>query len=326
MDKEELISVIIPAYNVEKYIAKCIESLLAQTYKNMELIFVDDGSTDATGKICVQYAANDRRIQVIHQENQGVSSARNKALEIASGQYVGFCDADDWIEEDMYEYLYHLIKANQAEIATCGAWMEYTDRKYIIGCAKREGLEFNKEQAIAELHRRRNMCDWMCCKLFSAALLKDVWFDGKLQICEDYVFQCDAFERCNRVVCGSIAKYHYRQRKESASNCGYSDRFEKGFDADCKYINRYIQLYPKYQKSFMCRYMLEAMGLITAMIKGNNVNKKRLQEIQKMIRKHLLEYLFTTGPEIYLKGSAVMLSINIYLFELIYKKMKKLND
>ena len=76
----------------------------------------------------------------------------------------------------------------------------------------------------------------------------------------------------------------------------------------------------------MCRYMLEAMGLITAMIKGNNVNKKRLQEIQKMIRKHLLEYLFTTGPEIYLKGSAVMLSINIYLFELIYKKMKKLND
>ena len=88
MDKEELISVIIPAYNVEKYIAKCIESLLAQTYKNMELIFVDDGSTDATGKICDQYAANDRRIQVIHQENQGVSSARNKALEIASGQYL----------------------------------------------------------------------------------------------------------------------------------------------------------------------------------------------------------------------------------------------
>lgn len=326
MDKEDLISVIIPAYNVEKYIAKCIESLLAQTYKNMEFIFVDDGSTDATGKICDQYAANDRRIQVIHQENQGVSIARNKALEIASGQYVGFCDADDWIEEDMYEYLYHLIKADQAEIATCGAWMEYTDRKYIIGCAKREGLEFNKEQAIAELHRRRNMCDWMWSKLFSAALLKDVRFDRNLQICEDYVFQCEAFEKCNKVVCGANAKYHYIQRKESASNCGYSDRFEKGFDADCKYINRYIQLYPKYQKAFMCRYMLEAMGLITAMIKGNNVNEERLQEIQRMLRQHLFGYLFTIGPEIYLKGSAVVLSIDIHLFEVIYKKMKRIDE
>ena len=326
MDKEDLISVIIPAYNVEKYIAKCIESLLAQTYKNMELIFVDDGSTDATGKICDQYAANDRRIQVIHQENQGVSSARNKALEIASGQYVGFCDADDWIEEDMYEYLYHLIKANQAEIATCGAWMEYTERTYTIGCAKRDGMVFHREQAIAELHRRRNMCDWMCCKLFSVALLKDVWFDGMLQICEDYVFQCDVFERCNRVVCGSIAKYHYRQRKDSACNSGYSEGYERGFDAVCRYTDQYIKLYPKYRKSFVCWYMLEAMGVITAMIKGGNVNKVRLQEIQKMIREHLLEYLFTFGPEIYLKGSAVVLTINIDLFTLMYKKLRKVEN
>ncbi len=326
MDKEELISVIIPAYNVEKYIAKCIESLLAQTYKNMEFIFVDDGSTDATGKICDQYAENDRRIQVIHQENQGVSSARNKALEIASGQYVGFCDADDWIEEDMYEYLYHLIKANQAEIATCGAWMEYTDRKYIIGCAKREGLEFNKEQAIAELHQRRNMCDWMCCKLFSVALLKDVRFDRNLQICEDYVFQCEAFERCSKVACGSIAKYHYRQRQNSACNSGYSEGYERGFDAVCRYTDRYIKLYPKYRKSFVCWYMLEAMGVITAMIKGNNVNKIRLQEIQRGLRKRLFEYLCTIGPEIYLKGSAVVLSINYSVFELFYKKYRKIEE
>lgn len=108
--KDDLISVIVPVYNVEKYLHKCINSILNQTYKNLEIILIDDGSTDNSGKICDEYALKDNRIKVIHKENGGLSSARNAGLDICSGDYIGFVDSDDYIAEDMYEYLYVNLK------------------------------------------------------------------------------------------------------------------------------------------------------------------------------------------------------------------------
>ena len=103
------ISIIIPVYRVEKYLRACVDSVLAQTYKNLEIILVDDGSPDNCGQICEEYAAKDGRVRVIHQTNQGVAAARNSGLEIATGEYIGFVDSDDYIDSDMYEYLYGLI-------------------------------------------------------------------------------------------------------------------------------------------------------------------------------------------------------------------------
>ena len=98
-----LISVIIPVYNVEKYLRRCLDSVIAQTYQNLEIICVDDGSIDDSGKICDQYAVRDARIKVIHQENQGLSAARNRGLDAAEGEYIAFVDSDDYILEDMYK-------------------------------------------------------------------------------------------------------------------------------------------------------------------------------------------------------------------------------
>ena len=114
------ISVIVPVYNVEKYLRKCIESILNQTFREFELILVDDGSTDSSGKICDEYALKDSRIKVIHKENGGASSARNAGLDVAKGEYIGFVDSDDWIEMDMYGELYRLIKENNTDISVCG--------------------------------------------------------------------------------------------------------------------------------------------------------------------------------------------------------------
>lgn len=104
------ISIIVPIYNVEKYLPKCIESILSQTFTNFELILVNDGSKDRSGIICDEYASKDNRIKVIHKENGGVSSARNSGVDLASGKYIGFVDPDDYIKKDMYERLHYLCK------------------------------------------------------------------------------------------------------------------------------------------------------------------------------------------------------------------------
>ena len=116
---EELISIIVPVYNVEKYIKKCIDSIVNQTYKNLEIILVDDGSPDNCGKICDEYAEKDKRIKVIHKKNGGLSDARNAGIKIAKGSYIGFVDSDDWIHENMYKEVYKALIEKDADIACC---------------------------------------------------------------------------------------------------------------------------------------------------------------------------------------------------------------
>lgn len=116
---EELISVIVPVYNVEKYVEKCVESIINQTYKNIEIILVDDGSTDNSGKIIDNISLKDNRIKVIHKENGGLSDARNAGLDICNGKYIGFVDSDDSIHKKMYEILYKNIKEYSANISIC---------------------------------------------------------------------------------------------------------------------------------------------------------------------------------------------------------------
>ena len=117
-----LVSVIIPIYNTEKFLPLCISSVLNQTLTDIEVLLVNDGSTDGSGKICDEYACKDQRIQVIHTLSQGVSHARNQGLETAKGEYIAFMDSDDWIETDMIATLYQLIRTNEAGCVPCGRW------------------------------------------------------------------------------------------------------------------------------------------------------------------------------------------------------------
>ena len=122
------ISVIIPVFNVEPYIRKCLDSVLNQTYNNLEVIVINDGSTDNSGKICDEYAEGDRRVRVFHKENAGVSAARNAGIEAASGDYLAFADSDDYLELDMYEKLYAACKENNADMAVCNYNLVYDNR------------------------------------------------------------------------------------------------------------------------------------------------------------------------------------------------------
>lgn len=136
---KKLVSVIIPAYNIEKYIGRCLDSVLSQIYENLEIIIVDDGSSDGTGKILDDYEKRDSRIKVIHKENGGVSSARNKGLDMAVGDYIGFVDGDDIIAPEMYETLVKLLEEEDADIAHCGYQMVFPDRvDYYYNTGKRK--------------------------------------------------------------------------------------------------------------------------------------------------------------------------------------------
>src|SRR4051794_4889210 len=112
------ISIVVPVYKVEKYIKRCVDSILAQTYQDFELILVDDGSPDNCGKICDSLAKQDKRIKVIHKENGGLSTARNAGIDVAVGEYIGFVDSDDWVTKDMFEYLLNLIEDNECDISS----------------------------------------------------------------------------------------------------------------------------------------------------------------------------------------------------------------
>lgn len=122
MENKPLISVIVPVYNVQKYVRKSVESILQQTYKNLEIILVDDGSTDESGKICDMLARSDNRVTVIHKKNGGLSDARNAGLDRATGELIGFVDSDDYIEKNMYEVLEERMRINEADISCCGRY------------------------------------------------------------------------------------------------------------------------------------------------------------------------------------------------------------
>ncbi|MDV4769588.1 glycosyltransferase, partial [Enterococcus faecium] len=126
------ISIIVPVYKVEPYLRKCVDSILAQTFTDFEVILVDDGSPDNSGKICDEYASKDSRVRVIHKKNGGLSSARNAGIDVARGKYLGFVDSDDYIEKDMYELLYDNIVKEQADLSICGIYDIYAGKKVKI--------------------------------------------------------------------------------------------------------------------------------------------------------------------------------------------------
>ena len=166
------ISVIVPVYRVEPYLARCLDSILGQSYESLEVIAVDDGSPDRSGEILDAYAARDGRLRVIHQENGGLSAARNAGLDLATGEYIGFVDSDDYILPQMYETLLRLIEAYGADIAECAAALDTdTGREDQSGVAVYEG-----GAAILEATALDRIATPVWCKLYRAGLCQTLRF------------------------------------------------------------------------------------------------------------------------------------------------------
>lgn len=216
MDKP-LISVIVPVYNVERYLSHCIDSILTQTYENLEIILVDDGSTDSSRQICEDYADKDSRIKTIHKLNGGLADARNKGIEAASGEYCSFVDSDDYIAEDCIEYLYDMTSANSAQIAVCGYQKVYEGIfDSIPGGHNEEKMVkvYNSIDALSALLYQRGIISAAWGRLFKSELFGTVRFPKGRQH-EDVAVMYKLFDQAGVIAVGSEKKYYYLQRSGS---------------------------------------------------------------------------------------------------------------
>lgn len=207
------ISVIVPVYKVEKYLEKCLNSILNQTYKNLEIILVDDGSPDNCGVICDQYAKLDNRIIVIHKENGGLSEARNAGLNIASGDLIGFVDSDDYIEPSMFQVLYDNLVSHKADISLCGVYLVDDDEKE-LGHLIVENKTCTGKEILEKYDFFYGGYVVVWNKLYRKEIFEDLRFK-KGRIHEDEFIFHHVFSKCSTVVSVPIPLYNYLQRPNS---------------------------------------------------------------------------------------------------------------
>ncbi|MCK2016877.1 glycosyltransferase [Peribacillus frigoritolerans] len=212
-----VISIIVPVYNAEKYISKCVESIIVQTYRQLEIILVNDGSSDSSPQICDLLAKKDNRIKVIHKRNGGVSSARNEGLKIAQGEYIGFVDSDDWIEEDFFNILYNSIVKDNADISICG-YLNETSKGEIISPSTtvKESIIFNNVEAIRAMFEGSIFMGHLWNKLYRADFIKKNSFEKDIHMFEDLLFNVQAMINVTKIVFVPSFGYHYVRHIDSA--------------------------------------------------------------------------------------------------------------
>lgn len=221
MDQSEIISVIIPVYNVEPYLEKCLNSVCDQTYRNLDIILVNDGSTDRSGFICNQFAQRDNRIRVINQKNTGQSAARNQGLDIAIGAYIGFVDSDDWIEVGMYKALLSVLKEQEVDIVACGISIDPINSK------KRQmeqsvQLNYNTDQALCNILTEGNLRFEVWNKLYRKECIESLRFKTN-QIHEEIYFTTHVFLQSCQIAFVEYPFYHYLQKRQGNTNSTFKE-------------------------------------------------------------------------------------------------------
>lgn len=208
--KAPKVSIIVPVYNVEKYLRRCLDSIKVQTFTNMECILIDDGSSDNSGKICDEYAEKDSRFRVIHKRNGGVSSARNAGLDEAKGKWIGFVDADDWIENNLIEELYDYATENDADVVISGDTRVQKDKKIKTHIPPSGIMSMHRDFAIY----------WQgpCAKLFKSTVLHNIRFPDGISLAEDLLFTFKVFFASTKIYGLNVSGYNYFINPNSAVN------------------------------------------------------------------------------------------------------------
>ncbi len=286
MKEEKKISIIIPIYNVEKYLPACVKSILQQTYKNLEVILVDDGSPDRCPVICDELAQKDDRIRVIHQKNKGLSGARNTGIDNAQGDYLIFVDSDDTVEQTLVEELYTYAEKWNCAIVACGRNYIFEDGQIVCKIAHDESKVYGFEEAMQEMNSFRlfDMSAW--AKIYRKELFEDIRFpEGKLS--EDYYIMYKLFDKAQTI--GYVAKplYNYLQRQSSISrnkkiNHDFADAAKKQMEfLDDKYPQMSVLGHTAYASANLTVYDFYLKN-------GVKCPKDKLLEFKKAVRDNLV--------------------------------------
>ena len=283
----DLISIVVPVYNTSVYLPKCLDSLLNQTYPNIEIIVVNDGSTDNSAEVCNQYAKNHpNKIIVQHTVNRGLSAARNRGIDIAKGDYIGFVDSDDWCEPDMFQYLYDIIEEHHANMSSCGILEDFGDTKIIT---RESGHKSSNDcpGILREILVNPSVCGYAWNKLFKRSSIGTLRFDEQLMSCEDLDF-CVKFALMNKTaVYGESKLYHYRQHNASMTGImNYSPRKLSVIDVYERILPIYAQHAP-HLLSIVRQNLLKIYINVLGRTINSNVNNEELtQRLRKGIRNY----------------------------------------
>ena len=218
-----MISVIVPVYNLGQLVVRCVESIIAQEYRDLEIIIVDDGSTDGSSELCDTLAARDGRIRVIHKQNGGLSSARNAGLAASAGDYISFIDGDDYIAPEMYRILADDIEAFQADIAQCGCEIVWED-KTVLRNGTGQVYRWTRDEGIIQLLSGKLIEPSVWNKLYRRSVLDGLCFDETIKLSEDIPFNIAAFQRAATITFRDECCYKYVKREGSLTRTAFSKR------------------------------------------------------------------------------------------------------
>lgn len=297
MIKMPLISVIVPVYNVEKYLPRCIESILGQTYTDLELILVDDGSPDGCPQICDAYAAQDNRVMVIHQPNGGVSSARNRGLDTVTGEYISFVDSDDWIDSRMYEIMLSEMQSTGSDMAICGFNYAYENGEIEQITARQESVIYDPK----ELTEREFDIPWSVRRVaYNKVVKKQVYenlrFNVSLKMAEDSLFFHQSIRHIRTAVFVRMPLYQSFQRTGSAMHGGLKpedvDAGQRVFwdiieDVKNTYTDLYDYAYANYIDTCIWTYRSNLQLPKTMSKAERDKQKKSLKNIRRRIRREV---------------------------------------
>lgn len=287
--EENLVSVIIPVYNVEKYLPKCLDTVINQTYKNLEIILVDDGSPDNSGKICDEYAGKDSRIKVIHKENGGLSDARNAGIEVAKGKYITFIDSDDYVDDDYVAYLYDMLLTYKTKISIASHRVISENKKKdrYAHCAS---ICVSSKETLKKLLYDDYVDTSAWAKMFELTLFKNIKFPvGRLY--EDAATIYKLIDKCENICISTKPIYNYCIRKDSISQNSFSERkldLIKSTEEMTDYIEK---KYPDLKHGCERRRMFSYLSTLSQLATSKQKNKKIEQKLMAYIKINRKEVL-----------------------------------
>lgn len=287
------ISIIVPVYKVEKYLNRCIKSILKQTFTDFELILVDDGSPDRCPQMCDSWCKRDKRIRVIHKENEGLSSARNAGLEVARGEYIGFVDSDDIIEKDMYEYLFRILCENKADFSAV-EMLIFKENKFMIRQPELEEKILGKDDLFKLFFRvtseRIHYC--VCDKLFKRSVVEDVRFWEGVRF-EDIDFTFSVLQNCNKGVYSNQIKYAWFYNTQSITRNRLVKEDMQLLVVWEKIVVICKKKMPEYLYYAQMNYKRAYMGILGKSVKfGISPQYQDWEEDKKYLVKNLRKYFF----------------------------------
>ena len=319
----ELISIIVPVYKVEKYLEKCVKSILKQTYTNLEIILVDDGSPDNSGKMCDELAKVDDRIKVYHKKNGGLSDARNYGVERANGEYIGFVDSDDYIHECMYEKLYVAIKKSGTLIVECGVTRVYKNKER----PHYEGEDYfwvlSKQEYLKEYLENKRLYGSAWCKLIHKDLAKKLKFPVG-RIYEDAFYTLELLNNVNEYTLINGNYYYYYMREGSITTKPFSSKDMDYIEVMDQVRDYTLTNFPIFEEELSVRLAYAYLSIFNQLIQIDGYKKKKEYSILKnKILAIWSKIIASSNAPKNLKIAVLLLKFNEKIYKFVLNKYKK---